>query len=235
MSDEAIGPTLAVSELFESIQGEGPSSGIPALFLRLAGCNLRCTWCDTPYSWDFERFERAREVTSRSVRAIAAEVACSTHRLLVLTGGEPLLQQENLGALLPALPSALRIEVETNGTQVPSESLTQRIDQWNVSPKLDNSLEPMERRWNSKALRVLRDTERAWLKFVVRQPRDLEQADACFRMWGWRRDRVILMPCARTREELTTLGAWVADACVQRDWRYSSRLHVAIWGTERGR
>ncbi len=234
-SPEAVQPkTLAVSELFESIQGEGPSAGVPCTILRLAGCNLSCSWCDTAYAWDFSRFERAQEVVSMTLDAVQAYVACSTHLLLVITGGEPLLQQDALAELVQRLPGSLRIEIETNGTVAPCEYLSQRVDQWNVSPKLGNSGEPMARRWNPTALRVLRDTERAWLKFVVDTSRDLEEADACFRMWGWRRDRVMLMPCAATSEGLRERGAWIAEACVRRDWRFSSRLQVELWPGKRG-
>ena len=169
-----------------------------------------------------------------TVESVVAHIACSTHQLLVVTGGEPLLQQETLSALLHALPAELNVEVETNGTIVPTVPLQARVSRWNISPKLNNSGEPMERRWNIEALRVLRDTERAWLKFVIDTPRDLEEADGCFRMWGWPRDRVVLMPCGTTSEAIRERGQWLVEACLRRDWRYSSRLQVELWQDRRG-
>jgi 7-carboxy-7-deazaguanine synthase len=169
-----------------------------------------------------------------SVEAVAARIVRSPHSLLVITGGEPLLQQEAIEVLLDALPRALRIEVETNGTIVPSPKLSARVDQWNVSPKLSNSGEPEQQRHKLEALRALGRTDRAWLKFVVDTLHDVEEADLCVRSWGWRRDRVVLMPCATTPEDLRRRGQWVVEACLRHGWRYSTRLQVELWDGQRG-
>src|SRR5450432_1912642 len=110
---------LKVSEIFESLQGEGASVGAPTVFVRLAQCNLHCTWCDTKYTWDFEHYRYEDEVHEQSVDAVAQIVNASTTRRLVLTGGEPLLQQRALQALWGALASDIAVEVETNGTIAP--------------------------------------------------------------------------------------------------------------------
>jgi 7-carboxy-7-deazaguanine synthase len=137
--------TLAVSEIFESIQGEGPSVGVPSVFLRLALCNLRCSFCDTPYTWDFKRFDRRAEVHEMKVAEVRDRVLAMRARNLVVTGGEPLLQREALAALLAELPGHT-VEVETAGTLLPGDALDACVTQWNVSPKLTSSENPEHRR-----------------------------------------------------------------------------------------
>lgn len=232
--DHARPPTLSVSELFTSVQGEGPSLGIPCTFLRLSGCNLRCVWCDTRYAWDFARFDRQEVATSMNVTTVAERILEQGQGRLVVTGGEPLLQQAGVEALVQVLPAELGIEVETNGTLAPSRALALRVDQWNVSPKLGNSGEPVERRIREEAIRALADTERAWLKLVAMVPEDLEEADELAGKWGWPRERIVLMPCADTAEALHAMGPWLVDAAIQRGWRYSTRLQVELWEGRRG-
>src|SRR5690606_26861957 len=138
--------TLRVSEFFCSIQGEGISAGARCLFVRLATCNLRCSFCDTPYSWDFTRYDSDQEVQKLEIGELARRIAGAAEGRLVLTGGEPLIQQDGLVRLVALLPERLIIEVETNGTLAPCPELLARVDQWNVSPKLSNSGEPQRRR-----------------------------------------------------------------------------------------
>src|SRR3954470_22965546 len=104
-------PTLKVSEIFESLQGEGVSSGAPAIFVRLAQCNLHCTWCDTKYTWDFERYRYEEEVREQTVAEVAQLVNASASRRLILTGGEPLLQQRALKELFARLAPDIVVEV----------------------------------------------------------------------------------------------------------------------------
>ncbi len=225
---------LKVSEIFRSLQGEGPSAGAPAVFLRLGVCNLRCTWCDTPYTWDFDRFDYDSEVRLASVDAVVRELGELSDQRLVITGGEPMLQQDALAALLARLPSELPVEVETNGTLAPSAALAARVNQWNVSPKLSNSGEPLKRRLRSPALAALSETGRAFLKLVIVSESDLEEADALMRELAWPKQRVLLMPEATSPTELAERSAWVAEACRVRGVRFSTRLHVALWGGRRG-
>src|SRR5690606_33351346 len=135
-------PHLKVSEIFESIQAEGVSAGLPCLFVRLATCNLSCGFCDTAYSWDFDCHDYEHAVREQTVAELGERIATARSDRLVLTGGEPLLQQKAVVELFKQLTSRLFIEVETNGTVPPLPELAARVNQWNVSPKLANSGEP---------------------------------------------------------------------------------------------
>jgi organic radical activating enzyme len=226
--------SLRVSEIFESIQGEGASAGAPAIFLRLATCNLRCSWCDTKYTWDWESHRYEEEVRTESVARVAARLAEVTGRRLVITGGEPLLQDRALSALVALLPAALPIEIETNGTLEPSASLLSRVNQWNVSPKLANGGDPRERRILIPALLALRDTGRAWLKLVISAAEDVAEAEALIAETAFPRERVLLMPQAATRAELAERGPLVTLLGKQSGLAVSPRLHVERWDGRRG-
>lgn len=226
--------SFKVSEIFQSVQGEGPSAGLPCIFVRLATCNLRCSWCDTRYSWDFANYDYATEVTAWSVEALHERIVESGETRLVITGGEPLIQQDLLARLCQLLPVELRIEVETNGTLVPNESLCARVDQWNVSPKLSNSGETSERRFNAAALERLRRTGRAWLKLVTAGADDSPEAVGLARALRWPAERVMLMPLAATREDLELVGPPVFRAAEKLGFRYSPRLHLELFGGQRG-
>lgn len=226
--------TLLVSEIFESVQGEGASAGEPASFLRLARCNLHCRYCDTRYTWDFERYRYEDEVHERSVVDVAHELSKHAAGRLVITGGEPLMQQRALAVLLRALPAALFVEVETNGTMPPDPALAKRVDQWNVSPKLSNGGDPASLRIRPAALAALLATERAYLKLVVGGAPDLVEAEALVAGTGWPRERVMLMPEAANRAELAERSGFVREAALTRGLRYSPRLHVERWDGARG-
>lgn len=227
--------TLKLSEIFESIQGEGPTAGAPALFVRLATCNLHCRFCDTKYTWDWAEYSYEEQVRVVSVRTVAERVAAAENRRLVITGGEPLLQQPALARLLTRIARDVPVEVETNGTLEPSATLLFRVDQWNVSPKLSNGGDPERLRLRSGPLRTFRDTARAYLKLVIETELDLAEADALIRAYDWPKERVSFMPQAETREALRERTPFVVRACDERGIRFSPRLHVEMWGGERGR
>jgi 7-carboxy-7-deazaguanine synthase len=227
-------PTLLVSEIFESVQGEGPSAGEPAVFLRLARCNLHCRYCDTRYTWDFERYRFEDEVHERRSEDVAEELGKASARRLIVTGGEPLLQGRALAPLLALLPATVYVEVETNGTLAPEPALAERVDQWNVSPKLSNGGDPESLRLRPAALAALLATERAYLKLVVGTAADVVEAEALIAGTGWSRDRVMLMPEAANRAELAERGGFVREAALIRGLRYSPRLHVERWDGARG-
>jgi 7-carboxy-7-deazaguanine synthase len=230
-----------VSEIFRSVQGEGRHVGVPSVFLRLARCNLSCRWCDTPYTWDFERFDFEREVRRRPLDEVADELLDAGVAHVVITGGEPLLQQRELEGLLEELDrrraeagrARLFVEVETNGTVPPTEALLRRVDHFNVSPKLENSGEPASRRLRPRALEILRETGRADLKLVVGEA-DIEEADALIESLGWPRERVLFMPEATDRETLRARGPLISAAALRRGVRYTSRLHIELFGGRRG-
>jgi organic radical activating enzyme len=226
---------LAVSELFESVQGEGASAGEPCVFLRLAHCNLRCRWCDTKYTWDFERYRFEDEVRVEVTSAVAARVTELAPSRLVLTGGEPLIQRAELEHFVTLVAPSVVIEVETNGTLAPGPRLLERVNQWNVSPKLQNSGDPPEKRLHFEVLRELRQSGRAYLKLVVASPDELDEAEAIVATSGWPRERVLLMAQAATRAELVERGPLVRTAALARGLGYSPRLHVERWDGQRGK
>jgi 7-carboxy-7-deazaguanine synthase len=226
---------LRVSELFESVQGEGPSAGAPCVFLRLAHCNLRCGWCDTKYSWDFRNYSIDAETRVESVEEVARRIAATGLPRLVLTGGEPLIQAPALGELLARLSADLLVEVETNGTLEPPPELVGRVTQWNVAPKLANSGEPAERRFRPSALLALLATGRSFLKLVVATAEDADEAEQLVAAIGWPRERVLFMAQAAKRAELATRGPLVQAEALRRGVRYSPRLHVERWDGARGK
>jgi 7-carboxy-7-deazaguanine synthase len=227
-------PTLKISEIFESLQGEGVSTGAPCIFVRLAQCNLHCTWCDTKYTWDFERYRYEDEVREQQVAEVARIVNAAPSRRLVLTGGEPLLQQRALREFFARLSPEIAVEVETNGTIVPEPAALSRVNQWNVSPKLANAGDPEAFRIRPEALAALRDSGRAYLKLVVNSDQDFAEADALVKRLVWPSDRVCLMPQAIDREQLRARSFAVAEAARVRGYRFSSRLHLELWGGQRG-
>jgi 7-carboxy-7-deazaguanine synthase len=226
---------LKISEVFASLQGEGPSAGMPCLFVRLATCNLHCSWCDTKYTWDWQNHRYEDEVKLVSLASLAERVVLSNQPRVVFTGGEPLLQQATLAELVKELPKSLVLEVETNGTIAPPIGLADRIDQWNVSPKLANGGDPEPLRIRPRALQSLRETDRAWLKLVIATLSDADEADALVNALDWPRERVLFMPEAQDKAQLRERSPMVARMCSERGYRFSSRLHLELWNGERGR
>lgn len=233
-SSDSPGP-LAVNEVFVSVQGEGASLGQPCVFLRLAGCNLACRWCDTPQAWDFARFPAATERQAVPIAILREQLLQTRRQRLVVTGGEPLLQGARLESLFAQLPPELVIEVETNGTLTPTPGLLRRVSQWNVSPKLAGSGLPRAARLHPEVLGVLLRTGVAWLKLVIATDADLAEADALLSLLRWPRERVFLMPQATTREALQARLPRLAAAALARGCGLSTRLHIALWDGDRGR
>lgn len=209
-------------EIFYSLQGEGARVGTPAVFLRLASCNLRCRWCDTRYSWG-----EGVELDEEEVAAAILRYPC---RSLVITGGEPLLQQKALARLLALLPTDFFIEVETNGTLLPDAALAERVNQWNVSPKLSHAGNSAEEALRPEVLAFFAGEKRAWFKFVV-QTEDDWTPIAALRL---PRERVMLMPCASTRAALAEARPAVAQLCLRHGVRLGERLHLVLWDNRKG-
>jgi 7-carboxy-7-deazaguanine synthase len=228
------GAILKVSETFESLQGEGVSAGAPAIFVRLAQCNLHCTWCDTKYTWDFEHYRYEDEVREQSVADVAQLVNASVTRRLVLTGGEPLLQQRALKEFFARLAPDIAVEVETNGTIAPEPESLWRVNQWNVSVKLSSAGDPEQFRIRPDILATFRDSGRSFLKLVVRRDSDYAEADALVSRLAWPSLRVLFMPEANDREQLRARSFSVAEAARARGFRFSSRLHLELWAGKRG-
>jgi 7-carboxy-7-deazaguanine synthase len=218
-------PDLRVSEVFTSIQGEGPSAGTPSTFIRLQGCTVGCRWCDTKYSWDPAR---GREI---ALDALLAEVGAAGVDNVVVTGGEP-LEHPAFVPLVGALKGAgHRIEVETAGTEIPPPVA---VDQWNVSLKLAHSGVVASRRLCAPAIARFRDLC-AWFKFVVATEGDVEEVLGLQQRFGLSSERVLLMPLGLTRDEQVARMPAVAEWCRRYGFRFSPRLHILIWGPRRGR
>jgi 7-cyano-7-deazaguanosine (preQ0) biosynthesis protein QueE len=228
-------PTLVVSEVFgPTVQGEGPSLGRRAAFLRLGRCNLDCTWCDTPFTWDWDRYDPATELHERSVDSVVEEIVPMGVDRVVVTGGEPLLQQRRM---LPFLEAAAQrgwaVEVETNGTLAPTPDTARLVTQFNVSPKLANSGVAPERAIDADALAALRASGKAAFKFVATSEADLDEVQALVDAHGL--DPVWIMPEGVTPDAVLAGGRALADAVTARGWHLTTRLHVLLWGDERGR
>ena len=227
--------TLAVSEIFgPTVQGEGPTAGRRAGFVRLGRCNLDCVWCDTPYTWDWDRFDPAVEVTPLPTSEVVARLDAMTVERVVVTGGEPLLQQRGLLPLLVALGDrGWVVEVETNGTIAPSPAVAAAVTAFNVSPKLANSGIPLTRRIRPAALGALVETGKAVFKFVVAEASELDEVAALVSAHGLA--PVWIMPEGTSAAVVSSRLAALADPVVARGWNLSTRLQVLVWGDERGR
>jgi len=226
---------LRVSEIFgPTLQGEGPSTGRRCGFVRLGGCNLDCSWCDTPYTWDWSRYRPEEELRRMTVDEVVGAVEAMDVDMLVITGGEPLLQGRALLALVSAARErGWRVEVETNGTVAPPAALVAHVDAFNVSPKLANSGVAETRRIRPAALRALRDTRRAVFKFVVTTPAELDEvAELAARH---RLEPVYVMPEGTTREVILGRMRELAGPALERGFHLSTRLHILLWGDVRGR
>jgi organic radical activating enzyme len=226
---------LVVSELFgPTFQGEGASCGQRAMFLRLGRCNLDCTWCDTPYTWDWTRFDPDTELRRVSVHDVITQLADIDAPLLVITGGEPMLQQRQLIPVLEAARThGWRVEVETNGTIAPIDAVAALVDRWNVSPKLAGSGVDQARRWQPDALRALAATGRAIGKFVVGSTSELDEVAAIAE--ATHLTDVWIMAEGTDSETLQDRMAMLAPHVLARGWNLSNRLQVMLWGNVRGR
>lgn len=218
---------MRVSEVFVSVQGEGPSLGRPAVFLRLSGCNLSCTWCDTKYAW-YGGEELSVDVVAKRVLDLLRRYRGVS--LLVVTGGEPLLQSEELAELLARLRREipyLEVEVETNGTVDP-RAVIDYVDRLIVSPKLSNSGLPEEvRRVSEGVIEVIRTRrDRVYVKVVVEGPEDTEELLRLVKELGVDRDRVYLMPQASTIGELRHKLPTVVEMAIEYGFRVSDRLQI---------
>ncbi len=215
---------VRVSEIFTSIQGEGPSTGTPSVFVRLQGCTVGCIWCDTKYSWD------PRRGHAMSLEALLAAVKAEVPRNVVVTGGEPLEHAAFVPVITGLKAMGRRIEVENAGTEVPPAV---DVDQWNVSLKLEHSKVPEARRLRPEAIARFRDLG-AWFKFVVGEEADVEEVLRIQSTYGLASDQIVLMPLGMRREDQQARMPQVVDWCRRHGFRFSPRLHILIWGPKRG-
>jgi 7-carboxy-7-deazaguanine synthase len=223
---------LKIAELFYSIQGEGALVGVPSVFVRTSGCNLRCEWCDTPYtSWRPEGSEWPLDRILDEVRGYPA-------RHVVVTGGEPMIAPEIVPLTERLRDGGLHITIETAGTVFHPVA----CDLMSISPKLANST-PADPRWAKQHDRIrmqpgvlaeLMARYEYQLKFVISAPSDLEEVRDLAASLKADRERIILMPEGTDRDRLRERALWIADVCKQEGFRFSPRLHVDLWGDRRG-
>lgn len=227
---------MKIAEIFHSIQGEGLLAGTPSVFVRTSGCNLRCWYCDTPYSsWEPEgdKFE-PDEIVRRVL-----EVDCGH---VVITGGEPMLWPSLVGLVDDLRRAGRHVTIETAGTlDVPVT-----CDLASISPKLASSTPTRQEggrfalmheqvRWKPDIIAGLMRRQSYQLKFVAHQPSDLDEIDSMLaRLPAADPGRIMLMPQGTTPSEIASRSGWVARACLERGWRYAPRLHIDLYGNTRG-
>ena len=236
-TDDTGGP-----EIFASLQGEGPSAGQPVAFIRLSRCNLACTWCDTAYTWHFEgdnRPHRDGKTFDRKANQIALDPADAAQRIaalgqkrLVITGGEPLMQCGPLADMLAHLPD-IEVEIETNGTTRASAHVDIRVDQYNVSPKLSHSGNDAELALIPERLDFYAADPRAFFKFVIARPQDVEEVLELHRRYRFKPGHVFLMAEGTTSEALREKQEWLAPLCLEHGFRMSDRMHIHLFGDSR--
>jgi 7-carboxy-7-deazaguanine synthase len=223
---------MRIAEIFYSIQGEGRLVGVPSVFIRTSGCNLRCAWCDTPYtSWEPEGEER-------NVDEILAEAKRHSVQHAVVTGGEPLLAHEIEELTHRLKREGFHVTIETAATIFkPVE-----CDLMSMSPKLSNSTPEgafarmhEERRINVPVIQQFIDGYDYQLKFVADKKTDLvEIEDILSKLKDVDRTRVLIMPQGRTKEELRERAPWIVELCKEHGFSYTPRLQIELWGNRRG-
>ena len=226
---------MKISEIFESIQGEGNNAGKSAVFLRTAECNLKCVWCDTKYTWDWKNYDYSKEVNEMSIKEVRQSLEQFRIRHLVITGGEPLMQQDDLAELLTFLKPEFYVEVETNGTILPNNALSTLVDQWNVSPKTKNSGNPLEMCEVNECYTFFSKKKNCYFKYVVESEDDLIEINQFISKYSLKKDRVLLMTQAITKEEILAKEKNVFTISKKNSLGFSPRLHVMKWGSQRGK
>lgn len=252
---------LKVNEIFETIQGEGASIGKAVTFLRLSVCNLHCSWCDTFYTWNFGKgdgketrwglptVKMAKELKEMEIDDVVEKLRSLKPRRVVISGGEPMLQQKALAELIYKLRrmdktiscwEKWEFEMETNGTipfdteQHQGFSLSKMLDQINCSPKLESSGNERIVRYRPDVLNQYKNTGKAYFKFVVCSDKDLAEINHIVEVVRMEKNRVYLMPQGKTKEEQEAFQLQVQEYAQKHGYNFSPRLHVLLWGSKRG-
>lgn len=234
-SQEVLYPKMKINEIFYSLQGEGRLAGVPSVFVRVAGCPLRCRWCDTKYAWS----ETAgREMSSDEIEK---EISAFDTSYFVITGGEPMYCQDFDDFIKSVAKPGRHITIETAGIRfIPNLP----CNLMSISPKLANSTpkdpdlaaEHESKRFNLKALQSLIKEYEYQLKFVVDVPADLDGIAQCLERLGTVDPyKVYLMPQAVAQEEYLKKAQWLAQTCLKTGFSFSPRLQIMLWDNQPGR
>jgi organic radical activating enzyme len=230
---------LNISEFYyDTIQGEGINIGYPAAFLRLEGCTMNCSYCDSKEVWRHGTpftFTELFELMNSTM--IIPKLKAGQH--LVITGGSPLKQQDKLIVFLNNFQSYYGfypfVEVENECTIMPDPAFVSLVDCWNNSPKLVSSDIPAVIRYQQNVIRELAGYNNSWFKFVISNEGEWSEIDHFYTGIGLiRKDQVILMPEGATRAELELHREIVLRMCIMHGVRYSSREHITIWDKKVG-
>jgi len=237
---------MRVNELYGPVlQGEGVSIGTPVLFIRMAMCNLHCLWCDSSQTWNFEgtkfdhdyekKVKMKDEVHDMTVEQVRSWIndTCIQQKVkrVVLSGGEPLLQQKELAELMRLSP--VSFEIETNGTIMPSMDFDGLITQYNVSPKLQNSGNPLKLRYQAASLKFFAQSPKAYFKYVVNSEEDMREIIEHIVELAIPHERILLMPLGHTQETQAKSLPVVEQLCLKYGFRLSPRLHVLMHDYQR--
>ena len=234
---------MRINEIFgPTIQGEGKSLGKRVNFLRLAMCNLYCVWCDTPYTWNwigskFEhplKYDPKTEIHEMTNEEIVNKIqSLGDVKAVVISGGEPLIQHKQLTSLVKELKRlGYWIEVETNGTITPNQELVELVDQFNCSPKMENSGNAFKARLKPLVLDALVKNNKTNFKFVVSSEEDVQEILTYIKFF--RMKEIYLMPEGRTLEELKSHEALVRELCGKYGFHFTNREHIIQFGPRRG-
>jgi 7-carboxy-7-deazaguanine synthase len=230
--------SIQINEIFgPTVQGEGVSIGIPAVFVRVAGCPLACVWCDTAYSWNWDAYDRTAESTTMTPAEVWAAVQDRVQdapvRTLVITGGEPATQARALAPVAEyATTAGWRVEIETSGS-ISLGPLAALCDVITVSLKLRNSHQDERRRIVPGVIEELTAHAGVVWKFVIEDVTDLDEVDRLVHRFGL--STVLVMPQAQTAIALNERLRVLTPAAVARGYRVSTRLHIQMWDGVRGR
>jgi len=232
-------------EIFTSIQGEGPKSGMLSIFVRLSECNLFCSWCDTAYTWRWSSkhnhdegkiYSRTEWQVKMLTQELVEKIKNRGINRVIFTGGEPLLQHKALLHLLKnlrAISENMEFEFETNGTIAPPKEFLDLCSLIVVSPKLSNS--GMERSVRIvRALTSLLEVPQTVLKFVVESNQDFEEIKSLQIEFGIAAQRIWIMPRGRTTETIARTSQAIIDKVIESGYNYSSRLHLTLFGDKQG-
>jgi organic radical activating enzyme len=243
---------IQVNEVFgPTVQGEGAAAGRHCLFVRLANCNLECKWCDTPYTWAFTS-GKAEKHNSKTIQPPEQNIFNMTHgelygkirgiwdvrnepTIIVWSGGEPMMQQKKIQPMMGQLQVyGNENHIETAGTIAPDEWTVRYVNQFNVSPKLEHSGNPLKKRYKPNVLKTFVASGKAWFKFVVEDVDQLEEVDMMVHECKIPKQRVQIMP--EGTKALTTIdrARALVEPVLRRGYGLSLRQHVLLWGDKRG-